>query len=281
MPKANKRSKSSSKDRSKKEKSDKLKTSKPEDIIEKVVEEVVDEIIEEVVVEEVPVLEKKQKSKKSSKSAKGADATPAKAVVADAGDAADAPAVEDADTPTVDTVTVDGKRQRRVVTKESVLEDFDLLLKEIETEVEALRNPDAKKTKSKGVKFTRMVGKRVKGLRNDAGRVMRTRKVSTRPKNTSSGFMKPVQISSEMADFTGWEPDVPRSRVDVTKYLCQYIREHDLQNPEDRRIIRPDSQLKSLLKLQDSEKNPLTYYSLQKSIQHHFTNGNKAAVPAV
>ena len=278
MPKANKRSKSSSKDRSKKEKSDKLKTSKPEDIIEKVVEEVVDEIIEEVVVEEVPVLEKKQKSKKSSKSAKGADATPAKAV-ADA--AADAPAVEDGDTPAVDTVTVDGKRQRRVVTKESVLEDFDLLLKEIETEVEALRNPDAKKTKSKGVKFTRMVGKRVKGLRNDAGRVMRTRKVSTRPKNTSSGFMKPVQISSEMADFTGWEPDVPRSRVDVTKYLCQYIREHDLQNPEDRRIIRPDSQLKSLLKLQDSEKNPLTYYSLQKSIQHHFTNGNKAAVPAV
>ena len=281
MPKANKRSKSSSKDRSKKEKSDKLKTSKPEDIIEKVVEEVVDEIIEEVVVEEVPVLEKKQKSKKSSKSAKGADATPAKAVVADAGDAGDAPAVEDGDTPAVDTVTVDGKRQRRVVTKESVLEDFDLLLKEIETEVEALRNPDAKKTKSKGVKFTRMVGKRVKGLRNDAGRVMRTRKVSTRPKNTSSGFMKPVQISSEMADFTGWEPDVPRSRVDVTKYLCQYIREHDLQNPEDRRIIRPDSQLKSLLKLQDSEKNPLTYYSLQKSIQHHFTNGNKAAVPAV
>jgi len=281
MPKANKRSKSSSKDRSKKEKSDKLKTSKPEDIIEKVVEEVVDEIIEEVVVEEVPVLEKKQKSKKSSKSAKGADATPAKAVDADAVDSGDAPAVEDGDTPAVDTVTVDGKRQRRVVTKESVLEDFDLLLKEIETEVEALRNPDAKKTKSKGVKFTRMVGKRVKGLRNDAGRVMRTRKVSTRPKNTSSGFMKPVQISSEMADFTGWEPDVPRSRVDVTKYLCQYIREHDLQNPEDRRIIRPDSQLKSLLKLQDSEKNPLTYYSLQKSIQHHFTNGNKAAVPAV
>ena len=281
MPKANKRSKSSSKDRSKKEKSDKLKTSKPEDIIEKVVEEVVDEIIEEVVVEEVPVLEKKQKSKKSSKSVKGADATPAKAVDADAGDAGDAGDAVDADTPTVDTVTVDGKRQRRVVTKESVLEDFDLLLKEIETEVEALRNPDAKKTKSKGVKFTRMVGKRVKGLRNDAGRVMRTRKVSTRPKNTSSGFMKPVQISSEMADFTGWEPDVPRSRVDVTKYLCQYIREHDLQNPEDRRIIRPDSQLKSLLKLQDSEKNPLTYYSLQKSIQHHFTNGNKAAVPAV
>ena len=125
----------------------------------------------------------------------------------------------------------------------------------------------------------RALGKRVKGIRNDASRVMKTRKQSTRPKNTSSGFMKPVQISSEMAKFTGWEPDVPRSRVDVTKYLCQYIRDHDLQNPEDRRIIRPDNQLKTLLNLQnqDNEKNPLTYYSLQKSIQHHFTNDNKTS----
>jgi len=172
-----------------------------------------------------------------------------------------------------------GKRQRRVVTKESVLDDFNALLKDVEVEVEALRTADAKTRKSKGVKFMRSIAKRVKCLRNDAGRVMRTRKQSTRPKNTSSGFMKPVQISPEMAKFTGWEPDVPRSRVDVTKYLCQYIRENNLQNPDDRRIIRPDNQLKNLLNLQgaDADKNPLTYYSLQKSIQHHFTNENKAA----
>ena len=125
----------------------------------------------------------------------------------------------------------------------------------------------------------RSVAKRVKGLRNDAARVMRTRKQTTRPKNTSSGFMKPVQISAEMAKFTGWEPDVPRSRVDVTKYLCQYVRDNDLQNPSDRRIIRPDTQLKDLLKLKENynEKNPLTYYSLQKSIQHHFQNSTTSA----
>jgi len=261
MPKASKRSKSSTKDRSKKEKSAKSEKTKPSKKEEEIIEEVVveEEVVEEEVDEEVPIVEKKVKKDK-------------KAVV------------EETTTETVEEASpteVDVKRQRRVVTKESVLDDFDQLLKEVEAEIEALRNPDAKKTKSKGVKFIRMVGKRVKGIRNDAGRVMRTRKASTRPKNTSSGFMKPVQISQEMAKFTGWEPDVPRSRVDVTKYLCQYIREKDLQNPADRRIIRPDSELKSLLKLQDESKHPLTYYSLQKSIQHHFTNENKATAAVV
>jgi chromatin remodeling complex protein RSC6 len=248
MPKASKRSKSSSKDRSKKDKSEKSKSSRKEDVVE--------EVVEEVPVQQ-PVVEKKKKKEPVP--------TPDAADAADAADATETTEVEV------------GKRQRRVVTKESVLEEFDQLLKDVEAEIEALRNPDSKKTKSKGVKFMRAVGKRIKCLRNDSSRVMRTRKQSTRPKNTTSGFMKPVQISPEMAKFTGWEPDVPRSRVDVTKYLCQYIRENNLQNPEDRRIIRPDNQLKSLLNLQgqDSEKTPLTYYSLQKSIQHHFTNDTK------
>ena len=179
--------------------------------------------------------------------------------------------------PTVaepETVEDGTKRQRRVVTRDSILEDFDSLLGSLGEEIEALRSADPKTKKTKGVKFLRTVVKQVKGLRGDAARVMRARKQSNRPKNTSSGFMKPVQISGEMAKFTGWEPDVPRSRVDVTKYLCQYIREKDLQNPSDRRIIKPDGPLTQLLNLKDvdTEKNPLTYYSLQKSIQHHFKN---------
>ena len=171
-----------------------------------------------------------------------------------------------------ETVEEPVKRQRRQVTRDTILEEFDELLKNLSEEVEALRSTDPKTKKTKGVKFLRTVVKQVKSLRSDAARVMKVRKQSNRPKNTSSGFMKPVQISSEMAKFTGWEPDVPRSRVDVTKYLCQYIREKDLQNPSDRRIIRPDGPLTNLLNLKgvDTEKNPLTYYSLQKSIQHHF-----------
>ena len=243
MPKQNKRSKSSARDGKKKERKDKKE--KPEPVKE--------DIVEETVVE----TPKKTRTK-----------TPVPVVTE---------TVEEKPTETTET-TDTGKRQRRVVTKESVLTDFETLLSDLEREIESLRDTNAKDTKArkaKGVKFLKSVTKNIKTLRNDASRVMRTRKQSTRPKNTSSGFMKPVQISPEMAKFTGWEPDVPRSRVDVTKYLCQYIRENDLQNPEDRRIIRPDSQLKTLLNIQDGSKDPLTYYSLQKSIQHHFTGNGQ------
>jgi upstream activation factor subunit UAF30 len=243
MPKSSKRSKSSSKDR-KKEKS---KTPKREEPVEEVVEEVV----------ETPVVEKT----KSDKKKKSKTTTPAPEVSTET--------VSEAVTET----SADGKRQRRVVTKESVLEDFDQFLQEVEAEIAALREPDAKKNKNTGARFARLVSKRVKGLRADANRVMRNRKQSNRPKNTSSGFMKPVQISSEMSKFTGWEPDVPRSRVDVTKFLCEYIKEKDLQNPEDRRIIRPDNTLNALIKLKGEDLDkPLTYYTMQRGIQHHFTN---------
>lgn len=242
MPKASKRSKSATKDKKKKEKKE-----KPEPV-------------EEVLQEEPKVETKKQRKSEKSEPKVESETTQAETV-------------EQSDEVEV------GARKRRVVTRESILEDFDGLLQDLDQEVENLRNTDSKTRKTKGVKFMRSVAKRVKGLRNDAARVMRTRKQTTRPKNTSSGFMKPVQISAEMAKFTGWEPDVPRSRVDVTKYLCQYIRDNDLQNPSDRRIIRPDTQLKDLLKLKenDNEKNPLTYYSLQKSIQHHFQNSTTSA----
>ena len=84
--------------------------------------------------------------------------------------------------------------------------------------------------------------------------------------------MKPVNISNEMSSFTGWEKDELKSRVDVTKYICGYIRDNDLQNPDDRRQIVPDKKLTNLLKLNKKglAEEPLTYYSLQKKIQPHF-----------
>ena len=273
MPKSSKRSKSNTRDPKKKKKSTKEETLVEETIVE-------DPVVSTENVSTTESAPKKDSVKKESskKESSKKDSAPKKDSAKKVVDGVGEPAVEGA----VDTAVEGGKRQRRVVTKETILDDFEELLRELDQELEVLRTSDVKDMKArktKGVKFVRSVTKRVKSLRNDANRVMRTRKQSTRPKNTSSGFMKPVQISSEMAKFTGWEPDVPRSRVDVTKYLCQYIRENDLQNPEDRRIIRPDNQLKTLLNLQnvDGEKDPLTYYSLQKSIQHHFTNGAKAS----
>ena len=137
-------------------------------------------------------------------------------------------------------------RTRRVVDRTSVIDDFDNILSAIDTEVESLRNDDGKK-RTTGIKFLRNLVKRVRILKNDASKVMKTRKTGNRPKNTTSGFMKPVNISSEMANFAGWERDKRVSRVDVTKFICDYIKRKELQNPADRRIIVPDGKLKKLL----------------------------------
>ena len=164
-------------------------------------------------------------------------------------------------------------KQRRVPTRETVETEFDSLVDAIRTEIEAIRSSSDKK-KGTGVKFLRQVGKRLKLLKSDTLRVSKQRQRSNRQKNTTSGFMKQVPISKEMAKFANWEPSQLRSRVEVTKFICDYVKQHNLQNPQDRRQIVPDDKLSKLLNY-DAKKSdkPLTYYYLQRVIQPHFNNG--------
>jgi len=164
-------------------------------------------------------------------------------------------------------------KKRRVVSRESVFADFDSLQQNVEDEIEKTRANADKGGKVLGVRYLRSLNKAIKQLKKDTIRAMKQRKKNpNRAKNTSSGFMKPVKISNEMSSFTGWEKDELKSRVDVTKYICGYIRDNDLQNPADRRQIVPDKKLTNLLKLDKKglAEEPLTYYSLQKKIQPHF-----------
>lgn len=169
------------------------------------------------------------------------------------------------ETKTAETKT---RRTRRVVNKASLLETCDTLLTDLTTEISKLKESNKKVV---GVKFLKSLNKRVRVLRSDINRVVKERKRTVRSgENRSSGFMKPVEISSDMASFTGWDKNTPRSRVDVTKFLCNYIREHNLQNPDDRRQIVPDRKLRKLLGIEKKDKTPLYYYTMQKKIQHHF-----------
>ena len=158
--------------------------------------------------------------------------------------------------------------KRRSPTRESVLEDFETLIMSVDVEIQHLREGPAK---TKGVKFLRSLNKNIKLLRNRTARVMKQKQKTGRTNNKNSGFLKPVSISKEMAKFTGWDPKELRSRVEVTKYICQYIAENELQNPEDRRQIKPDVKLQKLLGYNPKKSNePLRYYSLQTHLKHHF-----------
>ena len=148
-------------------------------------------------------------------------------------------------------------------TRESVVEWFDKLVEDVKNEMVTL-----KREKQPGTKFLRTLNKHLKNLKTKTVRVMGKKPVKR--SNTNSGFLKQVPISKEMAKFTGWEPKELKSRVDVTKHLCNYIKEHNLQNPEDRRVILPDSKLRKLLHIKAGDP-PLTYYRIQSCIKPHFS----------
>lgn len=85
--------------------------------------------------------------------------------------------------------------------------------------------------------------------------------------NQNSGLLKPVAISEEMAMFANWGFDELHSRVEVTKCICVYVKENNLQKPENRRIILLNPDLKQLLKHEGDE---ITYPHIQKYIGIHF-----------
>ena len=157
-------------------------------------------------------------------------------------------------------------KEKRVVDKDSILSDFDTLLGSINTSITGVRESKVKSPVT--IKDLRALSKQVRQLRMDVNRQIRKKRASTNS-NVNSGFMKAVPVSDAMCTFARWKKEELHSRVDVTKCICTYIKEQDLQNPEDRRQILADAKLKKLLNLASS-KEPLTYYSLQRHIQQHF-----------
>ena len=160
--------------------------------------------------------------------------------------------------------------KRRTHSRESVLELIDELAASVETEITALRAGE--RPRGVGIKALRSTLKRVKLVRTAAGKVMKSRTTTKREPNSQSGFLKPVVLSKEMAAFTGWDQKGLHSRVDVTKHLCNYIKEHDLQNPSDRRVINADDKLAALLGWDKNSTVDLTYYRMQTQMKNHFTN---------
>ena len=152
-------------------------------------------------------------------------------------------------------------QKRQAPTRDSVELEFDALIAKLDAKIEEQRESESKVS---GIKWTKSIRKDLVALKNHSGRAMKQKKPSNRAPNENSGFLKPVQLSEELTKFTGWDPEELRSRVDVTKFICQYIRENDLQDPDDRRKIRADKKLQDLLGYNPKKNTePLRYYSLQ------------------
>lgn len=112
-------------------------------------------------------------------------------------------------------------------------------------------------------------------LERSVGRELRAaKKISDKRKNKSSlrkpsGFAKPSKVTDELCEFMACEAGTEIARTTVTQFIINYIKERNLQDAENRKIIRPDEALKVLLKI-PADSNELTYFNLQKFMNPHF-----------
>jgi len=80
--------------------------------------------------------------------------------------------------------------------------------------------------------------------------------------------MRPVPISDELSVFVSVPLGTLISRADVTKKVIKYIKDNDLQKPDDRRKVIPDQTLMDLFQLTNDDE--VTYFNMQTFLKLHF-----------
>lgn len=118
----------------------------------------------------------------------------------------------------------------------------------------------------------------MKALTKDVNklRVSKTSKKQKRVVNPDTprklgALEKPVPITEELSDFLGLTRGEMYSRQQITQGVNKFVKDNDLQNPENRRYILLESEaglkLKTLLRDPDQ---PLTFFNIQRYLKVHY-----------
>ncbi len=140
---------------------------------------------------------------------------------------------------------------------DNVKNEFSELLKTISTlrtQLSALGN------KVKGLE--KSVNKKIKVLEKEAAK--NRNKGNRKP----SGFATPTKISDDLCIFMNKPKASELARTEVTKYIISYIKDNNLQDATNKKIIQPDKALKSLL--QPKKQEEVTFFNLQRYMNKHF-----------
>jgi len=78
----------------------------------------------------------------------------------------------------------------------------------------------------------------------------------------SAAFMKPVTPDQKLAEIIG---DQPLARTEVTKKLWDYIRGHNLQDPENKTFIKADDKLREVF----DGKDRVSMFEMTKLVFNH------------
>lgn len=85
---------------------------------------------------------------------------------------------------------------------------------------------------------------------------------TTTVKTAQSGIMKPARVSPQLGKFLEASE---ASRTEAVKKIWQYIKLHNLQNPANKREIRCDETLKTIL-----GKDKVGMLEISKLLSPHF-----------
>lgn len=165
--------------------------------------------------------------------------------------------------PVQEPVTPPVTTEAPVVNDTPYLEEFTAVVTELDTAMTTIRN-----LKARLQKLEKLVHRDTKAL-NKKANGKRARKPRD-PNAPKSGFAKEGPVSDEMRKFLGLKKDELISRTDVTKRIHEYCKSKNLQDPADKRQIKPDASLRKLLKM--SKDDDLTFFNLQKFMKVHFPN---------
>jgi len=118
-----------------------------------------------------------------------------------------------------------------------------------------------------------MLQNHIRGLEKNVKKQMRVlereaKKNRNKGNRKPSGFAVPTAISNQLCDFMKRPHGSQVARTEVTQYIINYIKEKKLQFPENRKVIKPDKSLKTLLAVNSKEE--VTYFNLQRYMNRHF-----------
>lgn len=108
----------------------------------------------------------------------------------------------------------------------------------------------------------------LKAAQKSGGRRRRAPVDENAPKRAPSGITKPTKVSDAMCEFMGRPKGELVARTEVTKFITNYIKTHNLKDEAVKRHINPDSKLRALLNIPQGDQ--LTYFNLQKYMTSHF-----------
>lgn len=109
---------------------------------------------------------------------------------------------------------------------------------------------------------------KLKVMANNLRRMRKDSLKHNKPRQTVSGFVKPVPISKELADMLGVSHDEPIARNVVNKKITTYIKENDLQVQEDKQTFRLDESLAKLFSMNVGD--IVHYFKMQTHLKTHY-----------